>query len=102
MTKLWRTYRDDYDFLCEYTHGNATGAIIYFGRDDQDADVITFSDFGPDPHHELKWVLIAGRILEYVEEGMNRLEAALPDLSERGRRELQMHPASNVQATGTV
>ena len=102
MTKLRKSYREEYEFLCEYTHGNATGAIIYFGRDDQDADVVTFSDSGPDPNHELKWVLIAGRILEYVEEGMNRLEAALPDLSVRGRRELQMRPASDVQPTGTV
>jgi hypothetical protein len=102
MTKLWESYREDYDLLCEYTHGNATGAVNYFGRQDQDADVVTFSDFGPDPHYELKRVLIAGRILEYVEEAMNRLEATLPDLSERGRRELQMHPASDVQPTGPV
>jgi hypothetical protein len=89
MTKLWKSYRENYDLLCEYTHGNASGAVIYFGRDDQRADVVTFTDVGPDPHHELKWVLIGGRILEYVLEAMDRLEAALPSLSERGRREVR-------------
>jgi hypothetical protein len=87
MTKLWPSFREDYDYLCEFTHGNASGAVIYFAHDDPKADVVTFSDIGPDPHHELKWILIAGRLLECVEEAMSRLDAALPGLSERARRE---------------
>jgi hypothetical protein len=102
MTKLCESYRKDYDFLCEYNHGNATGATIYFSHNDRDADVVIFSDCGPDPHHELKWVLIAGRLLEYIDEPMKRLEAALPDLSERGRRELQMHRANESPPSGAA
>lgn len=93
MTKLWASFREDYDYLCEFTHGNASGAVIYFAHDDVSADIVTFSDIGPDPHHELKWVLIAGRLLEYVEDALSRLDAALLGLSERARRERATGPA---------
>jgi len=79
--------RDDYDYLCEHTHPNAFGGILYFGNPGNPEDIIRFTDSGPGPNDDLKWVLVGGNLLMHFEQALDRIAAQLPALSEKGRQE---------------
>jgi hypothetical protein len=81
--------RDDYDYLCEHTHPNSFGGVLYFANPGSADDIVTFTDLGPDPADDLKWVLVAGHILGYFEQALDRIEAQLPALSEKSAEQLR-------------
>ncbi|XKH34260.1 hypothetical protein ACIU1J_11310 [Azospirillum doebereinerae] len=85
MTKVRPDARKEYDHLCEYTHPNALGGFLYFGKHDVKADVVTFSDAGPEPEDDLKWVLVGGHVLSHFLDALGRIEAELPRLSDLAR-----------------
>ncbi|MGE0163098.1 MAG: hypothetical protein AB7S71_08170 [Dongiaceae bacterium] len=87
MKSVWPSAREDYDYLCEHTHPNAFGGLLYFAQHDLSADVVAFSDRGPAPEDDLKWTLVAGHILGYLDEALDRVENALPALSAKGGAE---------------
>ena len=85
MKKIYPDVRSDYDYLCEYTHPNTIGAFIYYGTHDKVKDIVVFSADGPDPFDNLKWVLVSGNLLGYFLSAVERLEKALPAISELGK-----------------
>jgi hypothetical protein len=87
MNQLRASFEQDYEYLCEHTHPNAFGAALYFIDPGHQGDVHVFTDRGHDPKEDLKWVLVGGHILAYLADAMDRLDAVLPSLSERGRLE---------------
>ncbi|ALG75762.1 hypothetical protein VY88_33085 [Azospirillum thiophilum] len=87
MAKTMPDARKDYDHLCEYTHPNAFGAFLYFAQPSDAGNVVTFSDAGPDPKDDLHWVLVGGHLLSHLVEALERIDAALPGLSDRGREQ---------------
>jgi len=90
MNRLRRSFEEEYEYLCEHTHPNAFGATLYFIEPEHQGDqgdVHIFTNLGHDPKEDLKWVLVGGHILSHFAEAMDRLDAVLPGLSERGRRE---------------
>lgn len=86
MNKIYSDCRSDYDYLCEYTHPNAFGAFLYYTTHDKEKDVFVFSSTGPSPNENLKWVLISGKLLGHFLTTFDRLENALPALSELARQ----------------
>jgi hypothetical protein len=84
MKPLRESYRDDYDHLCELAHPNALGAVVYFQSLDDRTDTLRYSDRGPAPDEDLKWVLIGAYTLELFDQAIARIEANLPALSARG------------------
>jgi hypothetical protein len=83
MTSLRDSYLDDYEHLSEIAHPNALGAVVYF-QQLAGNDVAVFSDLGPEPDDDLKWVLVGGSILGFLEEAIARIESQLPGLSAKG------------------
>jgi hypothetical protein len=78
--------REEYDFLSDVTHPNSMGGYHFFASNpDKDDDVVTFSDGGPDPRADLQWILAACSLLTHFEAALNRIDAELPALSEKGR-----------------
>jgi hypothetical protein len=55
MKPLRQSYRDEYGHLCEFSHPNSLGAVVYFQTFGEEADVEIYSDCGPDPENDLKW-----------------------------------------------
>lgn len=94
MKSIRSSAREDYDHLCEHTHPNAFGGVLYFAEHDRSADVVTFSDRGPAPDDDLKWTLVAGHTLGYLDDATNRIETALPALSAKGRAASLEHSMS--------
>lgn len=90
MNSIRPSARSDYDYLCEHTHPNAFGGTLYFAQYDLRADIVSFSDRGPAPEDDLKWVLVGGRLLGYLEEAIDRIETALQPLSAKGRAEMPL------------
>jgi len=78
---------DEYEFLSEHAHPNSLGANQYFASNPDANDVVTFSDGGQDPRSDLQWILIGCHMLEHFEAVLNRIDAELPALSEKGRNE---------------
>ncbi|PGH59233.1 hypothetical protein CRT60_00955 [Azospirillum palustre] len=87
MAKARPEFRKEYDHLCEYTHPNSFGAFLYFAQPSDRGSVVTFSDAGPDPKEDLRWVLVGGHLLSHLVEALERIDAALPGLSDRGREQ---------------
>jgi hypothetical protein len=56
-------------------------------------DFDVFASRGHDPKEDLHWVLVGGHTLTHFADAIDRLEAVLPGLSERGRREAPPTPA---------
>jgi hypothetical protein len=81
MKPLRQSYRDEYGHLCEFSHPNSLGAVVYFQTFGEEADVEIYSDCGPDPENDLKWVLVGGSILQHFDDAVTRIEAQLPGLS---------------------
>jgi hypothetical protein len=99
MNRLRGTFEEEYEALSESTHPNAFGATLYFFEPeafrhfiDGSGDVHVFAARGYDPNEDLKWVLVGAHILTYFADAMDRLEAVLPGLSERGRTEAPSKP----------
>lgn len=86
MKKIRDEIRREYDHLCEFTHPNAFGACQYFGNHDAKTDVVTFSSVGHFPDEDCRWVMVATHLLEHFKEVFDRVERALPALSEKGER----------------
>jgi hypothetical protein len=79
--------RDDYNFLCEHTHPNGFGGVLYFANPGSADDIATFNDRGPGPEDDLKWVLVSAHLLGHFETALDRIEAQLPALSAKGKTE---------------
>jgi hypothetical protein len=77
------SFLKDYEHLSEIAHPNALGAVVYFQQLHED-DVAVFSDMGPEPDDDLRWVLVGGSILGFLEEAITCIESQLPGLSARG------------------
>lgn len=92
MNRMRGDFEREYDYLCEHTHPNAFGATLYFIAPEHQGDVHVFASRGHDPKEDLKWVLVGAHILTLFVNAMDRLEAVLPDLSERGRLEAPSTP----------
>jgi hypothetical protein len=87
MNRLRSDFEKEYEYLCEHTHPNAFGATLYFIEPDRQDDVHVFASRGHDPKEDLKWVLVGAHILTHFADAMEKLEAVLPGLSERGSLE---------------
>jgi hypothetical protein len=87
MNRLRGAFEQEYEYLCEHTHPNAFGAALYFTEPVHQGDVHVFAGRGQDPKEDLKWVLVGGHTLTHFADAVDRLEAVLPGLSERGRLE---------------
>ena len=85
------------DFVPVNTHPNAFGATLYFIEPERQGDVHVFASRGHDPKEDLKWVLVGAHILTHFADAMDRLEAVLPALSERGRLEAPWKPPATRQ-----
>jgi hypothetical protein len=92
MNRLRGDFEREYEYLCEHTHPNAFGAILYFIDPARQRDVHVFASRGHAPKEDLKWVLVGAHILTHFADAMDRLDAALPSLSERGRLEAPAKP----------
>ena len=90
MNRLRGKFEEEYEYLCEHTHPNAFGATLYFVEPEHQGDVHVFTSH--DPKEDLKWVLVGAHILTHFADAMDRLEAVLPGLSERGRLEAPSQP----------
>jgi hypothetical protein len=93
MNRLRGVFEQEYEYLCEHTHPNALGAALYFIKPEHQGDVLFFASRGHDPKEDLKWVLVGGHILTHFADGLDRLEAVLPSLSERGKLEAPSPPS---------
>jgi hypothetical protein len=78
---------EEYDFLSDHVHPAGFGTMLYFAEKSKTEDAYVFSDGGPDPAADLKWVLVSIRMLEEFEKSLDRVEAALLGLSARGHAE---------------
>lgn len=87
MKKIYSDARSDYDYLCEHTHPNTFGAFLYYGVHYKEKDTVIFNANGPDPDDNLKWVLVSGNLLGHFLAAFDRLEKALPAISELGRQQ---------------
>jgi len=92
MKRLRGDFEKEYEYLCEHTHPNAFGATLYFIEPEHQGDLHVFASRGHDPKEDLKWVLVRGYILTHFADAMDRLEAVLPGLSERGSLEAPSKP----------
>jgi hypothetical protein len=93
MNRLRGNFEQEYEYLCEHTHPNAFGATLYFIEPEHQGDIHVFASRGHDPKEDLKWVLVGGHILSHFADGLDRLEAVLPSLSERGKLEAPSPPS---------
>ena len=91
--------REEYDFLSDVTHPNSMGGYHFFASNPDNDDVVTFSDGGPDPRADLQWILTACSLLKYFEAALNRIDAELPALSEKGRANAPKPPNSPPRAS---
>jgi hypothetical protein len=92
MNRLRGNFEQEYEYLCEHTHPNAFGVTLYFIEPEHEGDVHVFASRGHDPKEDLKWVLVGAHTLTHFADAMERLEAVLPGLSERGRLEAPSKP----------
>jgi hypothetical protein len=87
MVALRATIREEYDFLSDHTHPNSFGSVLFFAELPRDKDIATFRDGGPDPGADLQWILVGCDLLQHFEHALDRIEAALPALSQKGREQ---------------
>jgi hypothetical protein len=87
MNRVYPEARSDYDYLCEHTHPNVLGGFLYFAVHEKPSDIVVFTDKGPAPEDDLHWVLVGGNLVGHFIEALNRIEQALPALSESGRQQ---------------
>jgi hypothetical protein len=92
MKPLRADFEKEYEYLCEHTHPNAFGAALYFIDAAGEGDIHIFASRGHDPKEDLKWVLLGAHILTHFADAMDRIDAVLPGLSERGRLEKPSRP----------
>jgi len=92
MNRLRGDFEREYEYLCEHAHPNAFGATLYFIEPERQGDVHVFASRGHDPKEDLKWILVGGHTLTHFADAIDRLEAVLPGLSERGRLEAPPTP----------
>jgi hypothetical protein len=78
---------EEYEFLSDYAHPNGLGAYRYFASDADANDVVTFSDGGQDPCGDLGWIIVGCKMLKHFEAALDRIDAALPALSQKGREQ---------------
>ena len=78
--------KEEYSFLSDHTHAAGFGTVLYFGERLDGKDATIFHDAGPDPEADLQWILIGIKLFEEFEKAYDRIEAALPALSERWSR----------------
>lgn len=89
LKPIRRKVEEEYDFLSEHIHAASFGTILYFAEKLKTEDAYVFHDGGPEPEADLQWILVGIKLLEGFEKALDRVEAALPDLSARGHAEKQ-------------
>jgi hypothetical protein len=67
--------------------------VLYFANPGSADDIAIFTDLGPEPADDLKWVLVGGYILGYFEQALERIEAQLSALS--AKRQEHAPPKAN-------
>jgi hypothetical protein len=77
---------DTYEYLSEFAHHNALGAVLWFGLDDPTTDVMQFSSMGPRGEEALIWTLHGALLLRHFAAAFDRIEDRLPALSAFGAR----------------
>ena len=78
---------EEYELLSDHAHPNGLGAYRYFASIPDANDVVTFSDSGQDPRGDSGWIILGGKMLKHFEAALNRIDAALPALSQKGREQ---------------
>ena len=89
LKPIRRKVEEEYDFLSEHTHAASFGTILYFAEKLKIEGAYVFHDGGPEPEADLQWILVGIKLLEGFVKALDRVEAALPDLSARGHAEKQ-------------
>lgn len=87
MEKVRKDAREVYDHLCEHTHPNAMGLMVFFTREDRATETTYFSEEGFDPNEQLTWILVGADVLSHLEDALDNIEKRLAALSERGAKE---------------
>jgi hypothetical protein len=87
MKSVRASIEEEYDFLSDHTHPNGFGGVLFFADLPRDKDVANFRNGGPDPNADLQWILVGADLLQHFENAIERIEAALPALSQRGREQ---------------
>jgi hypothetical protein len=97
MNTIRATVRQEYDYLCEHTHPNAFGGVLYFAdlQAEETTDTAVFHDAGPAPADDLQWIIVGTHMLRHFEDALNRIEAQLPALSAKGLEQSPHKPATN-------
>lgn len=79
--------RNDYDYICEFTHPNSLGTLLFFGRFDKKSGTMHFCSQGWDPESVGIWVAwVCSMLLVTLENDktIEKLAQQISDMNGRG------------------
>ena len=76
--------REDYDHLCDFAHPNSLGTFLFFGKHNDETDVVAFCGKGWIPAEAFRWVGCMFSNLDVALSAAEEIEGLAQRISELG------------------